>query len=141
MNLPDLIGPLVNAEPELSQKRRAILWCRDDLLSLAVGSFLKSTDWDVIRVSNDGNAENLIREIKCVHPEVIILCRYEADNSTLALRLIDGQCCLKVITIGLDSNQMQVYSKQSLLLQKASDLLSVIEKENFSGRILEKEAV
>ena len=133
MNLPDLIGPLVNTDPEPSQVRRAILWCRDDLLSLAIGSFMKSTEWDVIRVSNDGDAENLIRQSRCVHPQVIILCRYDTDNSALALRLIDGQCCLKVITVGLESNQMQVYSKQCILLQGASDLLSVIEKENFPG--------
>src|SRR5262245_7182426 len=94
MNISDLIGPILNAEPEPSHTRRAILWGRDDLLAQAIGSFLKNTEWEIIRVSNDEGVEILIRETKRVSPEVVILCRYKEEDAALALRLIDEQCCL-----------------------------------------------
>ena len=140
MNLTDLIGPVVNSEPEPGSPRRIVLWGRDDLLAQAIGSFLNGTAWNVIRVSHDGDVEQLFREVRRVNPEAVILCRYNGDESTIALRLIEELCCQKVVTVGLDSNQMQVYSKQSIILQGATDLLSIIEKEKFSGCIPQKEA-
>ncbi|MGE5377791.1 MAG: hypothetical protein ACM3XO_22250 [Bacteroidota bacterium] len=140
MNLTSLIGPIANIDPQPVQSRKAILWGRDDLLAQVIGSFLKNTEWDVIRISSDGDVENLIREMKRVKPEVVILCRYKTDDSALALRLIEEQTCLKVITLGPDSNHTQVYSKQNIILGGSADLLSIIEKGNFSDYTPGKEA-
>jgi hypothetical protein len=128
MNLPDLIGPIQNTEPDAVSARRAIIWGRNDLLVQAVGSFLKSRDWEIAQVSGDQDAEILLRQTKQIHPEVVILCREEADESALAFRLIDEQACPRVITLGLDSNLMQVYSKQNVHLQGASDLLAILDQ-------------
>jgi len=66
--------------------------------------------WDVIRVSKNRNADGLIDEVKRVNPEVVILREDRVgENSTLPLRLINEQCCLKVISVGLESNLLQVY--------------------------------
>ncbi len=128
MDLPDLIGPILNTEPEAVSARRAIVWGRNDLLVHAVGSFLKSRNWDVAHVSSGQDAEVLLLETKRIHPEVVILCREEADESALAFRLIDEPACPRVITLGLDSNLMQVYSKQNVHLQGASDLLAILDQ-------------
>jgi hypothetical protein len=128
MNLPDLIGPILKAEPDAVSTRRAIIWGRNDLLVQAVGSFLKSRDWEIIPMSGDQDTEMLLLQTKQIHPEVVILCREDADESALAFRLIDEQACLRVITLGLDSNLMQVYSKQNVHLQGASDLLAILNQ-------------
>lgn len=128
MDLPDLIGPILNTEPDAASARRAIVWGRNDLLVHAVGSFLKSRNWDVAHVSSGQDAEVLLLETKRIHPEAVILCREDADESALAFRLIDEQACLRVITLGLDSNLMQVYSKQNIHLQGASDLLAILDQ-------------
>jgi hypothetical protein len=140
MELPDLIGPILNTEPEGLSARRAIVWGRNDLLAHAVGSFLKSRNWDVAHVSGGQDAEVLLLETKRIHPEVVILCREEADESVLAFRLIDEQTCPRVITLGLDSNLMQVYSKQNIHLQGASDLLAILDHGIFSDCRPGKEA-
>ncbi len=140
MNLTNLIGPIANTDPSPVQTRKVVLWGRDDLLAQVIGSFLKNTEWDVVRVSSDGDVENLIREVKRGKPEAVILCRYKPEDSTLALRLIDEQTSLKVITLGPDSNQTQVYSKQNIILRGSADLLSIIEKEKFSSCTSEEEA-
>lgn len=140
MNLTKLIGPIASTDPEPVQPRKAILWGRDDLLAQVIGSFLKDTEWDVIRVSSDGDFETLIREVKRVQPEAVILCRYKPEDSALALRLIEEQTCLKVIILGPDSNQTQVYSKQNIILRGSADLLSIIESEKLSDCTPGKEA-
>jgi len=131
MNLPDLIGPVEKAQPEATGSRKAIVWGQDSLLARAVSSFLKSSVWEVFALSNDGTIEALMEEIGRLDPEVVFLCHYRVDeDSVLPLRLIDKYPCLKVITLGLDSNLMQVYSKQKIILQEAADLLSILESGN-----------
>jgi hypothetical protein len=140
MKLPDMIGPIAEIEPERLSTRRAIVWGRNDLLVQAVGSFLKSTGWDAIHILSNEDVENLVGETKKVNPEVVILCREKTDESALALRLIDEKCCLRVITLGLDNNHIQIYSKQSVTLRGAADLLSIIERGYFSDCRPGKEA-
>ena len=130
MDLLDMIGPIVNPEPEVIHSRTAILWGQDDLLAQAIGSFLKDTEWYVVRVPNNGDVETLLREIRRLNPEVVILCGYKSEDSAIALHLIEERPSLKVVTLGLDSNHMQVYSKQNVLLREASDLLSILENGN-----------
>ena len=140
MNLPDLIEPILNRDPEAVSARKAIIWGQNDLLVQAVGSFMKSRNWDITHVSGCQAADFLLFETKRIHPEIVILCREGADESALAFRLIDEQACPRVITLGLDSNLMQVYSKQNITLREASDLLVILDQGNFSDCTPGKEA-
>ena len=139
MNLPDLIGPIVKTEPDHANSSKTVLLGRDDLLTQAVSSFLRSTQWDVTNIFNDGDADWLINEVRRIQPQVVILCRDGAGDSTLALRLIDELPSLRVIVLGLDNNHMQVYSKQNILLRGASDLLFIIENGHFPNCLPGKE--
>ncbi len=140
MNLSDLFGPILDAKPEAASARRVIIWGRNDLLVQAVGSFLKSSHWNIVPVPGDLDADVLLHETKRLQPEVVILCREEADESALAFRLINEQACSRVITLGLDSNLMQVYNKQDIFLRGAADLLYIIENGHFPNCIPGKEA-
>jgi len=121
--------------------RNIILWGRDDLLSQAVDLFLQtSQSWDVIRLSSDIGEERLIQETRRINPDVVVLCRDRVDeDSSLPLRLIDEQVCLRVVTVGLESNLMQVYSKHNVILQGASELLSIVESGNYPNNTFAKE--
>lgn len=121
--------------------RKAILWGREDLLAQAVSLFLEAERlWDVIRVPSSGGVDNLVEEVKRTSPDVVILCQERVDEDpSLPVRLIQEQLCLKVITVGLESNLMQVHSKHSVIVKGTSDLLSVVESGYFSKISQEQE--
>jgi len=142
MDITNLIDPTGNTDAEPTSARKAILWGQDTLLSQAVEMFLEeSMTWNVIRISSDEGSEKLFQETREIDPEVVILCidRFD-EGSSLPLQLIDQQMNLKVVTLGLESNLMQVYSRQNVILQGVSDLLSIVKTRNFSDCTLEKEA-
>lgn len=140
MNLNELIEP-EKPDPEPARTRKAVLWGREDLLSRAISLFLEARmSWDVIRVSSSGNVDSLLQKIEGVKPDVVILCQETVDgDSALPLRVLNEQHCRKVVTLSLENNLMQVYSKQKIMIQGVADLLSVVETGIFLDRTLGKE--
>lgn len=141
MNLTELLGPIENNDPQPCSSRKAMIWGPDDLLTQAVELFLKAEEtWQVIRIPADENTESLFSQVKKIHPDVIILHTGNvADSTQLPLQLLQEYPNLRVITTSLEDNQMQVYSKQSIRLRKASDLLSIVDDRHFSNKSTEKE--
>jgi hypothetical protein len=143
MDLIDVIEPMETADMESTSPRKIVLWGQDDLLSQSITRlFLESNmTWDVIRVTRDGDVGDLIKEVERIKPEVVILCEDKADEkSTLPSLLINEQHCPKVVTVSLKSNLMQVYSKHNIILQGASELLSIVESGNYPNCTSGKEA-
>jgi hypothetical protein len=141
MNLNDLLGPIENKDAGQSHARKAVIWGPDDLLARAMEFFLKAEDtWQVIRISTDQSMEDLFEQIKKMQPDVIILHTGNcAGNTSLAAQLLRDFPNLRVITTSLEDNQMQVYSKYSICIRNASDLLSIIEDRYFSDFPVKKE--
>ena len=134
MNLNDLLGPVEKKDPGKPHLRKAVIWAPDDLLAQAMEFFLKAEEsWQVIRISADQSTEDLFVQIKRIQPDVIILHTGKcAGNSSLAAQLLQEYPNLRVVTTSLEDNQMQVYSKYSIRVRNASDLLSIIEDRYFS---------
>jgi chemotaxis response regulator CheB len=141
MNLNELIEP-EKPDPEPARTRKAVLWGREDLLSRAISLFLEARmSWDVIKVTSNGNVDGLIQKIERVKPDVVILCQETVEgDSELPLRVLDEQHCLKVVTLSLENNLMQVYSKQKIMIRGVADLLSIVESDDFPKDAQEKEA-
>jgi hypothetical protein len=141
MNLTELLGPIENKDSRQPCSRTAIIWGPDDMLTQAMEFFLKAEEtWQVIRISPDQSIDTLSEQIKRIQPDVIILHTGNcASNTSLPIQLIQEYPNVRVITASLENNQMQVYSKQSIRLRKASDLLSIIEDRNLSNHPVEKE--
>ncbi len=141
MNLTDLIGPVENKDPESSHSRKAILWGQDDLLAQAMEIFLTAGDnWEVIRIPVDRGIDCLIEQAKRIKPNVIILYAGNCvHNTSLPMQLIQDQPELKVVTVSLESNRMQVYSKHNFILREASDLLSIIDDRYLPNHSVQKE--
>ena len=114
-------------EPAIT--RKVVLWGRDDVLTQAVHSFLEAgANWKVARVLSSDDVRNLFKKVIEEKPDVVILCQDKVNgDSTLPLRLINEQFCPKVVTVNLENNQLQVYSKQDIVIEGVSDLLCVIE--------------
>ncbi len=133
MSINIMVEPIGNTDAGIIRSRKAILWGQVDVLAQAVSQFLTaSVNWDVIRVPIEAGIEGLLMEMKREHPDVVILCQERTeDDASLPIRLIQEQHCPRVVTVELESNQIQVYSKQNIIVQGASDLLSIIETSNF----------
>lgn len=140
MSLFYMVNPVENIDVEHPHIRKAVLWGQDDLLTQSINLFLEENlTWEVIRVSKDGGIDDLIEEMQRIKPEVVILCEDSLDEkSILPLQLMNEQICLKVISIGLENNLTQVYSKQNIILHGVPDLLSIVETGNFQTAHLER---
>jgi len=130
MNLPELLGPIESSVPFPSQ--RAVLWGPEILLMDSVEYFLKSADWEVVRLSNGCGVDHLIQRVTTVKPAVIILCQErDANDFTLLMQLARIQYCSKVVVVSLESNLVQIYGRRNLIMNDVSDLLSVVDHKYF----------
>jgi hypothetical protein len=125
----------------MKKSKKAILWGRDDLLSKAMEMFLTAEEtWKVVKVPVERGRAWLFEQAKSIKPGVIILYSENClEDSSLPLKLIQDQPNLRVVTVSQEGNQMQVYSKHSILVREAADLLSIIEDRYFFSHQLEEE--
>lgn len=149
MNLPDLIGPVKNKDPKPSCSQKAVLWAPDDVLARAMESFLEAGEtWQVIRIPADEDIRSLVEQVQRIRPSLLILYHRKPDDDTdplmkllddqPELKVLADQPELKVITMSLENNHIQVYSKQSITIRGISDLLSIIENCDSSEQSLER---
>ncbi len=113
----------------MMKSKKIVLWGREDLLSSSVELFLTAQKgWCVVSISNEENFEALILAVNKVHPDVVIIQQGDrSSNSYPLMKLIQDHPGLRVITVSLEDNLMEVYSKQNILVKSASDLISVVE--------------
>ena len=111
------------------KSKTILLWGREDLLSSSVELFLTAQKgWKVINISDEEKFEALIKAVDKVDPEVVIIHQGDHSNNSYPLmKLIQDHPRLKVITVSLKDNLMEVYSKQNVIVKSASDLISVVE--------------
>ena len=113
----------------MMKSKTIVLWGREDLLSSSVELFLTNQKgWEVISISNEESFNALLEAVDKMHPDVVIIHQGDrSTNSSLPMQLIQDYPGLKVITLSLQDNLMEVYSKQNILVKAASDLISAVE--------------
>lgn len=133
MDFTELLGPIENSTPPHS--RRAVLWGPEILLMDSVEHFLKAANWEVVKLSSECGVDHLVQRVNAVRPMVVILCQ-ERDTSDAAIlmQLARTQFCSKVVVVSLESNLVQVYGRQNLIMADVSDLLSVVDHEYFLNK-------
>ena len=131
MNFTELLGPIENSTP--THSRKAILWGSESLLVDSVELFLKAgAVWDVDKISPDCGVNYLIQQVKTVRPAVVVLCQDKEEIDTnILMELSQVHSCMKVVVISLESNLVQVYSRQHIIMRDVSDLLSVVDTGYF----------
>lgn len=106
-----------------------VLWGDDDSLLLKAVETLLNTGEGlmVIRFSDRLSDDDLIQNVKEAHPDIFILHEeLFIGKSHLLTKFLQDFPKLKIITLNLDNNQVEIYSKQAQTIQKSSDLLSII---------------
>jgi len=108
-----------------------VVWGREDLLSSSIEYFLATKeDWKVVSISNKEDLDALILAVETTHPDIVIILQGDHNGLTnLPLQLLQDHPAIKVITISLENNAMEVYSKQKIMVKQVSDLITVIENE------------
>ena len=111
------------------KSKTIVLWGREDLLNSSVKIFLAAQEgWRVISIPEEEKFEALIVTVAKVHPDVVIIQQRDRSiNSYPLMKLIQDHPGLRVITVSLKDNLMEVYSKQDILIESASDFISVVE--------------
>ena len=131
MNFTELLGSIEDSTP--THVKQAVLWGPESVLMDSVEFFLNTrTAWKVVKLSSKNSVDNFLQQVKTLEPTVVILCQ-ERDVSDIALlmQLAQIQSCLKVVAVSMESNLMQVYSRQHFIMHDVADLLSVVDHENF----------
>ena len=118
-------------EDEKTMKpKKVILWGRQDVLGGAVESFLATRDeWEVIRVMDDEPTNTFIEKVETENPDVIII--YEGDHACLTplpMQLMQSRPELRVITVNLENNSLEIYTKQKVWIKEVADLFLAIEE-------------
>lgn len=113
----------------MEKQQTFILWGCEDLISKAIEDLLAAHDeWKVLRVSNQESYEALSVHINFFSPEAVIIAEAEHDREcTVALKLLQDHPNLKVITLSLENNLLEIFTKQNVRVKTVSDLISVIE--------------
>jgi hypothetical protein len=116
---------------ETPKEKTIILWGQDDVLIRAVEDLLiTGRGWKVIRVSDAWDDVALSQMVELVTPDVLIVHESAfASNMGMLIKFVMDHSKLKIITIGLENNKMEIYNKQTICIKKASDLLAAIEND------------
>ncbi len=109
--------------------QKIVLWGNEDVLEKAIEIFLSGQkDWEVIRIPGDVCDDDLIAKVLQANPNVAILCLNSSDReAAIHTRLMEQCPGVKVITISLENNQMDVYQKVKVRVDEVSDLISAVE--------------
>ena len=115
----------------MQKPKLIVIWDGEDILSSYIGLYLAAReDWKVVRVSSKEDLEDLIPLMEKAQADVVLIHqRSQNDPSKFQLDFIRSQPSIKVITVNLENNAMEVYSKQNIMVQQASDLIAAIESQ------------
>ena len=115
----------------MAKSKIIVVWGSEDILNSSIEVFLAvKEEWKVARISNKEDLDALILAVETTQPDIVIIHQECINGPTnLPLQLLKDHAVIKVITISLENNTMEVFSKQKLMVRQASDLITVIEHE------------
>lgn len=113
----------------MAKSKKIVIWDGEDILSSSIKLFLAAReDWQVVSISSSEDLETLKLVVETTQPDIVIIrqgCQNGPPN--LPVQLLQDHPAIKVITLGLEDNLMEIYCKQKILVKHASDLIAVIE--------------
>ena len=119
----------------MAKSKIIVVWGNDDLLGSSIEYFLSGKEgWKVYCVSKEEELDALIQAAGNEPIDLLIL--HHGDKKDIAdspFRLLQDYPSMRVISISLENNVMEVYSKQKILVQQASDLIMAIENATSSS--------
>jgi hypothetical protein len=113
----------------MTKPRMILIWGREDILSASIEAYLADVpDCQVISITTQEDIQEFVLPEQFGIPDIVIINQTSTNQTAdLPLRLLHCHPSIKVITIRLEDNLMEIYSKQNILVQQTSDLLGAIE--------------
>ena len=113
----------------MTNSKTILLWGNDDLLSSYIQDLLTGQKgWKVICIPIEDEVDMVLQVVHREQPHSVII--QSGDRSSIPFiptLLLQINPNLVVMTLNLNNNLMEVYSKQDILIRSSSDLISVIE--------------
>ena len=115
---------------DLTSPKVIILWKDDDVLLRAVELLLKSrAGWRVTTFTENWDDNDLIQQVNGTSPDVFIVHEdVFIAKIYLFTKFAQQFSRLKIITMSLENNQLNIYKRQTISVREATDLFSIIEE-------------
>lgn len=85
-------------------------------------------EWRAVRISSEWDEETMTRELQGIIPDVLVVSESVlTEDGYRLIQIVEEYPKLKIITISLENNLIEIYHKQTLGINEASDLLEIIE--------------
>jgi hypothetical protein len=119
----------------MKQSKTIVVMGCEDILNLSLTFLLAEKDcWNVVRIQDQAALERLIQSLDYPQSEIVIIHQGNQNDSDPALlKLFQKHSTIKLITISLENNLVDVYSKQKILTQETSDLIAIIENNRLAS--------
>jgi hypothetical protein len=105
------------------------------VLDLGILNILESVHGFILRQAVTDNIDQLLEEVEINHPEVVILIQgSKIPRHDLYRSLLARVPQIRILTIYIDSNQVCIHQKQTVKIQKASDIIGLILNEASSSQ-------
>jgi DNA-binding NarL/FixJ family response regulator len=113
----------------IAKSKMVVIWGGDDLLSTSIEYFLATKeDWKVVSISNKEDLDALLRVDDPPRLDIVIIhSGYQSVDAKIPESLLQNHPTIKVILLSLENNLLEIFSKQKMLIQQSSDLISAIE--------------
>jgi hypothetical protein len=120
--------PTTTQSQPIKAEKVIVLLGEDTLLGSAIEILLAPRkDWQVVKMQTD-IVPSMIHNIEMLAPSAVIVFQHERIGGTkMLMQLLEDCPGLKVITVSMDENSIQVYHNQMIWVKEAADLLSAVE--------------
>lgn len=116
---------------KLTTPRVIILWKDEDVLFTAIELLLsKKTGWEVTRLINNWDDDALLQLVDETRPDVFIVHEdVFIKKMYLFTRFAMEFSQLKILTLSLENNLVNLYSRCTFSIREGNDLFSIIESD------------
>ena len=119
---------------QMTLSKLIVIWGCENVVNTHIKNSISTRkDWKEVRISELSELDATIQS-QAETPEEIVFISEESFHkvSFEDLQVIEGRTDIKLITLSFNNNIMDVFSRQAIFVQQASDLLSIIEKPPYA---------
>lgn len=111
-----------------SDVKTIILWGADSLLTWYLNNLLDvREDWQVTRITSEVQGDFPFCELERLRPDVVLICGPHDRHCLLPAKLLEAYPKLKVLTINLENNFVEINDCEKIEIDELSDFLSILE--------------
>ena len=115
----------------MPKSKLVVIWGKESLLCSSIEVILApQKDWEVVSISNQEDLDEMVLAEETTQSDIVIIQPEDPDDpNNLPLQLLQNHPVIKMITVSLENNVIDVYSKQQISVKDPSDLITAIENK------------